>query len=82
MILFAVSPSTASDRLRVGKAISGAFTFTLLDVGVKQGFFQKYGLDIEAAEFENSTIHKWRCIRVTENSIERRWRRSPNPVSS
>lgn len=49
--MLCTSLSMAADKLRVGKAISGAFTFTLLDVGVKQGLFAKYGLDIEAAEF-------------------------------
>jgi NitT/TauT family transport system substrate-binding protein len=44
-------PSHAADKLRVGKPISGAFTFTLLDVGVKQGFFAKQGLGIESSEF-------------------------------
>lgn len=50
-IAFFSFPSLAADKLRVGKPISGAFTFTLLDVGVKQGFFAQQGLDIESSEF-------------------------------
>jgi ABC-type nitrate/sulfonate/bicarbonate transport system substrate-binding protein len=50
-VMLATSAAMAADRLHVGKAISGAFTFTLLDVGVKEGLFQKYGLEVEAAEF-------------------------------
>jgi NitT/TauT family transport system substrate-binding protein len=51
LILLVALPAAAQEKLRVGKAISGAFTFTLLDVGVKEGLFEKQGLHIEAAEF-------------------------------
>lgn len=50
-IVLTTPDASAADKLRVGKAISGAFTFTLLDVGVKQGIFEKYSIEIEAAEF-------------------------------
>jgi NitT/TauT family transport system substrate-binding protein len=46
-----VSTSRAEDKLRVGKAVPQAFSFALLDVGVRQGFFHAEGLDIEISAF-------------------------------
>jgi len=44
-------PAAALDTLRVGKAVPEAFSFVPLDVGIKQGFFQKYGLDVQSIAF-------------------------------
>jgi len=46
-----VSTSRAEDKLRVGKAVPQAFSFALLDVGVRQGFFHAEGLDIDISAF-------------------------------
>ncbi len=44
-------PSAAAEKLRVGKAVPEAFSFVPLDIGVRKGFFQKYGLEIESIAF-------------------------------
>jgi NitT/TauT family transport system substrate-binding protein len=46
-----VSAASADEKLRVGKAVPQAFSFALLDVGVRQGFFREQGLDIEISAF-------------------------------
>lgn len=51
VLLLSALPAVANTTLRVGKAIPGAFTFTLLDVGIKAGLFEKYGVTIVSAEF-------------------------------
>jgi NitT/TauT family transport system substrate-binding protein len=43
----AVSPAQAFDKLHVGKAINVLWVYAMLDVGVEQGIFAKYGLDVE-----------------------------------
>jgi NitT/TauT family transport system substrate-binding protein len=43
----AAGPAAALDKVRAVKAASVAWTFTLLDVGVDQGIFQKYGIDVD-----------------------------------
>ena len=45
------SAALAADALRVGKAVSVAFSFVPLDVGVRAGIFKKYGLDIQSNAF-------------------------------
>jgi NitT/TauT family transport system substrate-binding protein len=49
LALIAAAPSYATELLRVGKSVPEAFSFVPLDVGLKQGLFRKYGLDIEAS---------------------------------
>jgi NitT/TauT family transport system substrate-binding protein len=46
-------PATAdaAEKLRVGKAVPFAWTFTPLDVGIQTGQFARQGLDIEASAF-------------------------------
>ena len=44
-------PASASEKLRVGKAVAFAWTFTPLDVGIQTGIFAKHGLEIEASAF-------------------------------
>jgi len=46
-----VSGASADEKLRVGKAVPQAFSFALLDVGVRQGLFQAEGLDVEISAF-------------------------------
>ena len=40
-------PSAAAEKLRVGKAVTGAFTFTPLDVGIEAGIFKRHGIEVE-----------------------------------
>jgi NitT/TauT family transport system substrate-binding protein len=46
-----IGPSRANETLRVGKAVPQAFSFALLDVGIRQGLFRVEGLDIEISAF-------------------------------
>jgi NitT/TauT family transport system substrate-binding protein len=41
----------AADTVRVGKAVGTAWTFIGLDVGMKEGIFQKYGIELDIAAF-------------------------------
>lgn len=41
-------------KIRVGKAISEAFSFVPLDVGVETGIFKKHGLEVEKYDFAGS----------------------------
>ncbi len=43
------APAFAADKLRVGKVVPFAWTFTPLDIGMEAGIFKKHGLDIEAS---------------------------------
>ncbi|HEX3972694.1 MAG TPA: ABC transporter substrate-binding protein, partial [Stellaceae bacterium] len=50
--LAALAPPThAADKLRVGKAVGTSWTFTPLDVGMHEGIFAKYGVEVEIANF-------------------------------
>jgi ABC-type nitrate/sulfonate/bicarbonate transport system substrate-binding protein len=44
-----LAPAGATEKLRVGKAVAFAWTFTPLDIGIQTGIFAKHGLDIEAS---------------------------------
>ena len=48
--LCGILPAQA-DAIRVGKAVPEAFSFVPLDVGMRQGFFKKRGLDVESIAF-------------------------------
>ena len=37
-------PASAAEKLRVGKAVPFAWTFTPLDVGMQMGIFAKHGV--------------------------------------
>ena len=50
-MLALLTPSAAAETLRVGKAVPEAFSFVPLDIGVRKGFFAKYGIDIEESAF-------------------------------
>src|SRR6185312_17177656 len=45
------APTHAADKLRVGKSVGTAWTFMPLDVGLHEGIFTKYGVDLEVANF-------------------------------
>jgi ABC-type nitrate/sulfonate/bicarbonate transport system substrate-binding protein len=45
------APADAVDKLKVGKAVPEAFSFVPLDIGMKKGFFQKYGVEAESIAF-------------------------------
>lgn len=42
-----IAPARAAQSLRVAKVVPFAWTLTPLDIGIAQGIFRKYGLDIE-----------------------------------
>jgi ABC-type nitrate/sulfonate/bicarbonate transport system substrate-binding protein len=44
----------AETKIRVGKAISEAFSFVPLDVGIETGIFKKHGLEIQEYDFAGS----------------------------
>src|SRR5262249_44062630 len=43
--------AAAADRVRVGKAVPFAWTFTPIDVGIAVGIFAKHGLELEVTGF-------------------------------
>src|SRR5262249_36856699 len=43
--------AAAAESLKVGKSFPTAFGFVPLDVGVREGIFQKHGLDVEITSF-------------------------------
>ena len=45
------APAGAVDKLKVGKAVPEAFSFVPLDIGMKKGLFQKYGVEAESIAF-------------------------------
>lgn len=47
----AAAEARAADTVRVGKAASVAWTFTVLDVGKAEGIFAKYGIDPDISSF-------------------------------
>src|SRR3954469_17571796 len=46
-----VPSALAAEKLRVGKAVPEAFSFVPPDVGMRQGIFQKYNIDLELIAF-------------------------------
>ncbi|MGZ3321409.1 MAG: ABC transporter substrate-binding protein, partial [Xanthobacteraceae bacterium] len=50
LVMLLVAPAHATEKLRVGKAVAFAWTFTPLDVGIQTGIFAKHGLEIEASD--------------------------------
>ncbi len=46
-----IAPATAQEKLRVGKAVAFAWTFSPLDIGIQMGIFAKNGIEIEASAF-------------------------------
>jgi NitT/TauT family transport system substrate-binding protein len=50
LAMLLATPAHATEKLRVGKAVAFAWTFTPLDVGIQTGIFAKHGLEIEASD--------------------------------
>ena len=46
-----VSTASAADKLRIGKAVPFAWTFTPIDVGIEAGIFAKHGLELTVTGF-------------------------------
>src|SRR5256885_6388109 len=46
-----LAPADAAEKLRVGKAVPFAWTFTPLDVGIQTGQFARQGLTVEPSAF-------------------------------
>jgi len=44
------STATAADKIRLGKAQGGAWTFLPANIGIEEGIFAKYGLEVEIAD--------------------------------
>jgi NitT/TauT family transport system substrate-binding protein len=51
MVLLLIAPASAAEKLRVGKAVPFAWTFTPIDVGVQTGIFAKHGLELDVSAF-------------------------------
>jgi hypothetical protein len=51
----AIASNASAEVVRFGKPVAGAFTFALLDVGVRAGIFKRHGLDIEISAFTGGT---------------------------
>src|SRR4030088_3469083 len=49
--LLAAAPAGAADTLRGGKAVPEAFSCVPLDIGMRKGLFQKYGVEAESIAF-------------------------------
>jgi ABC-type nitrate/sulfonate/bicarbonate transport system substrate-binding protein len=50
-IAMSVLPAAAAEKLRVGKAVPEAFSFTPLDIGMRKGLFAKHGIEVESIAF-------------------------------
>lgn len=46
-----VPGTKAADTVRAGKAVDVAWIFTILDIGMDEGIFAKYGINVEIATF-------------------------------
>ena len=53
-VALAVAPARAADHVTVGKAVSALWAFVPADIGVQQGIFAKYGLEVEVLNLGNS----------------------------
>src|SRR6185437_2580330 len=49
--LIAAFPAGAAEPLKVGKSVPQAFGFVPLDIGVRNGIFQKNGVEVEILNF-------------------------------
>lgn len=50
-LALAVTPAGAAEKLRVGKAVGFAWTFTPIEVGIETGLFAKEGVELEVSAF-------------------------------
>jgi ABC-type nitrate/sulfonate/bicarbonate transport system substrate-binding protein len=51
LIALMVAPASAAEKLRVGKAVPFAWTFTPIEVGIETGIFAKQGVELEVSAF-------------------------------
>jgi ABC-type nitrate/sulfonate/bicarbonate transport system substrate-binding protein len=51
LIVFIAAPAGAAEKLRVGKAVAFAWTFTPIEVGIQTGIFAKQGVELEVSAF-------------------------------
>src|SRR5229473_2801279 len=51
MAMLPVPAAFAAEKLRVGKAVPEAFSFTPLDIGMRKGLFAKHGIEVESIAF-------------------------------
>jgi ABC-type nitrate/sulfonate/bicarbonate transport system substrate-binding protein len=49
--LLFVADANAAEKLRVGKAVAFAWTFTPIEVGIQTGIFAKHGLELQVSAF-------------------------------
>jgi ABC-type nitrate/sulfonate/bicarbonate transport system substrate-binding protein len=49
--VLASTPGQAAEKIRVGKAVPHAFSFTPLEIGIEKGFYQRNGVEIENIAF-------------------------------
>jgi NitT/TauT family transport system substrate-binding protein len=47
LLAAALAPAHAADKIRAGKAINVIWAMVPVDIGVEQGIFSKYGIDLE-----------------------------------
>jgi ABC-type nitrate/sulfonate/bicarbonate transport system substrate-binding protein len=45
------APAQAAEKLRVGKAVPQAFSFTPIEIGIRTGIFAKHGLEVQSIAF-------------------------------
>jgi ABC-type nitrate/sulfonate/bicarbonate transport system substrate-binding protein len=48
-------PTFAADKLRAGKAVEISLPLAILDLGVHQGIFAQYGIDLDISNFTSDT---------------------------
>jgi ABC-type nitrate/sulfonate/bicarbonate transport system substrate-binding protein len=49
------APALAAEKVTVGKGGQNVFSFSLLDVGIRQGIFAKHGLEVVSSEFNGGS---------------------------
>jgi ABC-type nitrate/sulfonate/bicarbonate transport system substrate-binding protein len=49
--LLFIADANAAEKLRVGKAVAFAWTFTPIEVGIQTGIFAKHGLELQVSAF-------------------------------
>jgi NitT/TauT family transport system substrate-binding protein len=53
-VLLLAGAAAAQEKLRVGKAVPHAYSFTPLNIGIETGIFRAHGLDIQEIDFSGS----------------------------
>ena len=55
-------PAHAADKLVVGKAAPGAFSFVPVDIGIETGIFKRHAIDVEKYDFGGSAVERNRHV--------------------